>query len=141
MVFLVPYDGSRIARAALGRAVTHGQALEEDVVAVSFVPTGAEYAERRRWIEPMEEFAVETALSDLERKIEESTDDSERPFSEPGASAPHNGLADHIKQVAADVDASVLYIGASEKGDDGLMTPFGPIAAEGEYDIHLVRSF
>lgn len=141
MVFLVPYDGSRVAQAALDRAVAHGKALDEAVVAVSFVPTGSEYAERRKWIEPHEEFALDTAQSDLQRKIEETTDDAERQFSEPGASAPHNGVSDRIRQVAADVEASVLYVGTTgEEESDSLETPFGAVSPQGEYDVHLVRS-
>ena len=141
MVFLVPYDGSPVARAALNRAVTHGEALDEEVVAVSFVPTGSEYAQRRKWIEPTDDFAAETARQTLQRKIDETTDDAERPFSEPGASAPHNGVSDRIRQVAADVDASVLYVGTTGDDDSAdLQTPFGSISPEGEYDVHLVRS-
>ncbi len=140
MVFLVPYDGSRVARTALDRAVAHGEALDEEVVAVSFVPTGAEYAERRKWIDPSEDFAADSAQSTLERKIEESTDDAERMFSEEAASAPTDGVADRIKQVADDVEASVLYVGTSESEEE-LTTPFGSISPEGAYDVHLVRAY
>jgi nucleotide-binding universal stress UspA family protein len=138
MVFLVPFDGSPVSEAALARAVDHGQALGEDVVAVSFVPTGADYAERRKWIQPDEEFATETASAELRRKIEEATDDAERTFAE-SATAPSDGIADHIRQVATDIDASILFVGASD-GDDRLTTPFGDLAADADYDVHIVRS-
>lgn len=143
MVFLVPYDGSSVSEAALDRAVEHGQALSEDVVAVSLIPTGAEYAERRKWIEPDEEFAVESARAELRRKISETTDSAERNYIDSGASAPHDGVAERIRQVASDVDASVLFVGTSENGEDdsdGIQTPFGSIAHEGSYDVHVVRS-
>ena len=141
MVFLVPYDGSRVAQAALDRAVAHGKALDEEVVAVSFVPTGSEYAERRKWIEPNDQFAAETARSTLQRKIEEATDESERVLTESSASAPHDGVVDRIKQVADDIDASVLYVGTQENGEsDDLLTPFGTVSPRGSYDVHLVRS-
>jgi len=141
MVFLVPYDGSRVAEAALDRAVTHGEALGEKVVAVSFVPTGTEYVRRRKWIEPGEDFALESAREELHRKIEETTDDAERHFEGPGASAPQDGVAEDIKQVAAEVEASVLFVGTTGDSDaETVDTPFGSIAPNGEYDIHLVRS-
>lgn len=141
MVFLVPYDGSRVAQAALDRAVTHGEALGEKVVAVSFVPTGTEYVKRRKWIEPGEEFALESAREELHRKIEETTDDAERRFEGAGASAPQDGVTEDIKQVAAEVDASVLFVGTTGDSDDETVdTPFGSIAPNGEYDVHLVRS-
>jgi nucleotide-binding universal stress UspA family protein len=141
MVFLVPYDGSRVAQAALDCAVRHGEALDEQVVAVSFVPTGSEYAQRRKWIEPADDFAVDTAREELERKIQETVDDSERPYAEPGASAPHNGVTADLRQVADEVGASVLFVGTEETANgDELTTPFGPIVSDGDYDIHLVQS-
>lgn len=143
MVFLVPYDGSSVSEAALDRAVEHGKALDEDVVAVSLIPTGAEYAERRKWIEPDEEFAVESARTELKRKISEATDTAERNYTDSGASAPHDGVAERIRRVANDVDASVLFVGSSANGNsdsDGLQTPFGSVAQEGSYDVHIVRS-
>jgi len=141
MVFLVPYDGSAVSEVALGRAVEHGEALDEEVVAVSLIPTGSEYAERRKWIEPTEEFAIETARSELRRKIAETTDSSERPLVGMGASSPQDGVTDRIRRVADEVDASVLFVGtADEEAADRLTTPFGTISQDGEYDIHLVRS-
>ncbi|PSQ50405.1 hypothetical protein BRD19_01055 [Halobacteriales archaeon SW_7_65_23] len=113
MVFLVPYDGSTVSEAALDRAVEHGAALDEQVVAVSLIPTGSEYAERRKWIEPDEEFAVESARKELKRKIVETTDQSERPLVGMGASSPGNGVTDRIRRVAIEVDASVLFVGTN----------------------------
>lgn len=141
MAFLVPYDGSRVAQAALDRAVTHGKALDEKVVAVSFVPTGTEYVQRRKWIEPDDDFAVDTAREALHRKIEEATDTAERTFDESGASAPHDGVSEDIRQVAEEVGATVLFVGTSDESENGqLETPFGPVAPNGSYDVHLVRT-
>ncbi|WP_159899896.1 universal stress protein [Salinirussus salinus] len=146
MVFLVPYDGSASSEAALARAVEHGAALGEEVVAVSFVPTGDTYAQRRRWIEPDEDFAVETASADLRRKIEEATDDAERQFTEPGAESPGDGVSSQVRQTAVDVDASVVFVGTGrpEDGDgagaeDRMTTPFGSVDTDAPYDLHLVR--
>jgi nucleotide-binding universal stress UspA family protein len=142
MVFLVPFDGSAASEAALARAVEHGQALGDDVVAVSIIPTGAEYAERRKWIRPdEEEFAVETASSELRRKIEETTDDAERTFDDSGAYTPDDGLTARVRQVARDVDASVLFVGTDgQDANERLRTPFGEVVGDAEYDIHVVRT-
>lgn len=141
MVFLVPFDGSPVSEAALARAIEHATALDEEVVAVSFVPTGAQYAERRKWIEPGEDFAAESASADLRRKIEEATDDAERTYDESSAHSPEDGITDRIRQVARDVGASVLFVGASENhSEEGLQTPFGGVAADADYDVHIVRS-
>ena len=150
MVFLVPYDGSASSEAALARAVEHGAALDESVVAVSFVPTGDTYAQRRRWVEPDENFAVEAASADLKRNIEEATDDAERQFSEPGAESPGDGISGQVRQTAVDVDASVVFVGTGIPGDgegagdgaadgDRMTTPFGSVDTEAPYDLHLVR--
>jgi nucleotide-binding universal stress UspA family protein len=140
MVFLVPYDGSRVARAALDRAVEHGEALDERVVAVSFVPTGVEYAQRRMWIDPSEDLATDGVHERLAKKIEETTDRSERTFEETTASGVHEGVAESVRQVASDVGATVLFVG-TEGDEDELTTPFGSIAPDGTYDVHLVRAY
>jgi nucleotide-binding universal stress UspA family protein len=141
MVFLVPFDGSKASETALARAVEHGQALGQEVVAVSIIPTGTEYAERRKWIQPDEEFATETASADLRRKIEETTDDAERNFDDSGAYTPDDGLTERVRQVARDVEASVLFVGTNGEAPDGrLTTPFGEVVDDAEYDIHLVRT-
>lgn len=140
MVLLVPYDGSPVSEKALDVAVAHGEALGEDVVGVTLVPTGSEYAERRVWVEPDDDFAVDSARNELERKIAETTDDVERVYDGSGATAMHNGAASNIKQAALEVGASTLYVGTSdEQTEDRLTTPFGTIEAEGPYDIYLVR--
>jgi nucleotide-binding universal stress UspA family protein len=140
MVFLVPFDGSSVSEAALARAVEHGRALEKPVVAVSIIPTGDTYAERRKWIQPDEEFAVESASAELRRKIEETTDDAERTFAETGAYSPDDGLTGRVRQIARDVDASVLFVGSGDGTSEAITTPFGDVAAEAEYDIHIVRT-
>lgn len=151
MVFLVPYDGSAVSEAALDRAVEHGDALGEDVVAVTFIPTGVEYAERRKWIQPSEDFAIETARSELKRKIDETTDSAERNYLDSGASM-ENGVGDHIRRVAHEVDADAVYVGTEDVDtddeeadidveDEGLQTPFGQVTHNERYDIHLVRSY
>jgi len=148
MVFLVPYDGSASSDAALSRAVEHGAALGEEVVAVSYVPTGDAYAQRRRWIEPDEDFAVETASADLRRKIEEATDDAERQFTEPGAESPRDGITSQVRQTAVDIDASIVFVGTGNPADgtgngtdasDRMTTPFGSVDVDAPYDLHLVR--
>jgi nucleotide-binding universal stress UspA family protein len=140
MVFLVPFDGSPVSEAALARAVEHGRALGEGIVAVSFVPTGAEYAERRKWIQPDDEFAAETASAVLRRKIDEATDEAERTYAESGAQSPGD-LADSVRRVARDVGASVLFVGADGHADgSALQTPFGEVGNGGDYDVYIVRT-
>jgi len=135
MVFLVPFDGSSCAHAALDRAVTYGAAVDRDVVAVSYVPTGDDYAERRRWVDPSEDFATDTVASDLRRKIEEATDDAEVNFENSRASPPGGGPSDEVRHPAVHADAPVVC-GAT--ADDGQVVV--PIDGDGdEFDVHVVR--
>jgi len=136
MAFLVPFDGSALADAALDRAVTYAQAMHEDVVAVSYIPTGADYAERRRRVDPDEDFAAETAASDLRRKIEEATDDAELRYDDPSAFSTDELSAD-IQRTARDVNATVVFL-AGDGGED-LVVPLSELSEADAYDVHVVR--
>jgi nucleotide-binding universal stress UspA family protein len=136
MVFLVPFDGSPLADAALDRAVTYADALETDVVAVSLIPTGSDYAQRRRRVDPTADFAAETAASDLRRKIEEATDDAELHYEDISAH-PAGELSATIRQVARDVDASVVFLGNADTDD--VVVPISELSDEDAYDVHIVR--
>jgi nucleotide-binding universal stress UspA family protein len=141
MVFFVPFDGSASADAALRRAVEHGRALDREVVAVSFVPTGSEFAERRKWITPADDFAADEASAALKRKIEETTDETELVYEETSAGSPDDGIGEEVRRAAEDVDASILFVGAGDSSvGDGLRTRFGTVASTGSYDVHIVRS-
>ena len=136
MVFLVPFDGSPQAEAALDRAVAYGAAMDTDVIAVSLVPTGSDYAQRRRRIDPTEDFAAETAASDLLRKIEETTDDAELHYEDFSAN-PSSELSETIRRVAHDVDATVVFLGSSDTDD--VVVPMTDSAANDAFDVHVVR--
>jgi len=136
MVFLVPFDGSPLADAALDRAVTYAGALGTDVVAVSLIPTGSDYAQRRRRVDPDEDFAAETAASDLRRKIEEATDDTELHYDDVSAHSAGE-LSASIRQVARDVDASVVFLGSADTDD--IVVPIADLDEEDAYDVHIVR--
>ena len=134
MVFLVPFDGSSRAHAALDRAITYGAALDRDVVAVSYVPTGADFAERRRWVDPNEDFAADTVASDLQRKIAEATDDAEVNYANESAHSPEGGVSEEVRQTALDVDATSVFVGCADDGK--VIVPIDDAAA---FDVHVVR--
>lgn len=136
MVFLVPFDGSPQSEAALDRAVAYGEAMDTDVIAVSLVPTGSDYAQRRRRIDPTEDFAADSAANDLRRKIEEATDDAELRYEDFSAN-PSSELSETIRQVARDVDASVVFLGSSDTDD--VVVPMTDSAASDTFDVHVVR--
>lgn len=135
MVFLVPFDGSPLARLTLERAVEYGDALERQVIAVSFVPTADGYAQRRRWIDPTEDFAAESAASDLQRKIEEATDDAELRYEDSSAHSPAGGLSEELRTAARDVEATAVFVGSAD--DERVVVPLDELS-DG-YDVHIVR--
>jgi len=135
MVFLVPFDGSSCAHAALDRAVTYGAAVDRDVVAVSYVPTGDDYAERRRWVDPSEDFATDTVASDLRRKIEEATDDAEVNFENESAYSPR---AASLTRYARPRWTSTPPSSSSARPTTVVIVV--PIDGDGdEFDVHVVR--
>jgi len=136
MVFLVPYDGSSPARAALERAVEYGGALDRDIVAVSYIPTGNSYAERRQWVDLDDDFPLESVTQDLERKIEEATDDTELHYTDVSAHSPAGGFSEEVRQTASDVDATLLFVGSAD--DESVVVPVGEETEE-TYDVHVVR--
>lgn len=135
MVFLVPFDGSSRAHGALDRAVAYGAAIDRDVVAVSYVPTGANFAERRRWVDPSEDFAADTVASDLQRKIEEATDDAEVHYENERAYSPVGGLSREVRQTALDVEATAVFVGCADDGRVVVPIDDGADA----FDVHVVR--
>jgi nucleotide-binding universal stress UspA family protein len=137
MVFLVPFDGSGPARTALDRAVTYGRALDQDVLAVALMPTGADFAPRRTWIEPDDDFAAESALHDLRRKIEEATDDAELNFTDATAQSPEGGVSSQVRRIADEVDASVVFLGGDAEGELEI-APNGQAGGQ-DFDVHVVR--
>ncbi|MFB6310268.1 MAG: universal stress protein [Salinirussus sp.] len=139
MVFVVPYDGSNAADAALRRAVEHGRAMNRDVLAVAYVPTGAEFAERRTWIQPDDDFAASEATAALDRKIDETTDETELVYEHESAGSPSDGIGEAVRATATEVGASVLFVGIRNGSAELLETRFGSISADAPYDLHLVR--
>jgi len=81
MTFLVPFDGSYLAEAALLRAAEYGEALDEDVIALTVVPDDEAYAIDVGWYEDGEDdpFGVPYVAGKLHEGV---TDIARRPRSD-----------------------------------------------------------
>ncbi|MEF8775572.1 MAG: universal stress protein [Haloarculaceae archaeon] len=139
MVFLVQFDGSGAARSALERAVAYGRALNEDVLAVALLATGAEITHRRTWIESGDDFVVESAVHELRRKIDEATDDAELNFEGRPPQSPEGGISTEIHRIANEVEASVLFLAGD--GTGALEVDLDGRAAGENFDVHVVREW
>jgi nucleotide-binding universal stress UspA family protein len=141
MTFMVPYDGSNLARAALTRAVEYADALGESVTALSVLPAeDAAYARGKRWIGPDEEYDPDEVADWLESEV--ATVGEAAGFRAEVVEGPTpQAVASAVKRVAGEVHPSVVFVGSENAGE--VVTPVtsvgGEVAADAEYDVHVVR--
>ena len=141
MTFLVPYDGSELAEAALVRADEYAEALAEDVTVVSVVPESKRYAREKEWVDAGEPFEVREVIADLHRQVTGLSPEASFRSERVDGSATGGTIANALRRVARDVDASVVFLGSENAGR--IVVPIasvgGSVAADARYDVHLVR--
>lgn len=139
-MFLVPYDGSYLADAALIRATEYAVALDEDVTAVSVVPDDTAYAREKEWLEADESFDLESVTSSIHQQVVELTPQVSFRYERVDDAAPET-IAGVIKHVAGDLFPAVVFLGSSNVGQ--IVTPLtsvaGKVGADAHYDVHIVR--
>ncbi|ELY44593.1 universal stress protein [Natronorubrum sulfidifaciens] len=144
MTFLVPFDGSYLAEAALMRASEYGEALDEDVTALSVIPDDEAYATNVGWYEPGEPESF--SVSYVAKRLREGVDDIA-----PGATfreeRTDNGapaaIAAQITDVADEIRPSVVFLGTDNVGEiaQPVTSVAGGVAANATYDVHIVRYY
>lgn len=141
MSFVVPFDGSGLAEAALVRAVEYGDALNEDVVVVSIVPERKRYAREKGWIGRDEEYDADAVVERLRERVDELAPNATFEHERIREFPPTEGIADRVKRIARKHDPSVLFLGSDNVGR--VVTPLTsvatPLASEEPYDVHVVR--
>lgn len=141
MTFLAPFDGTRLARAAVVRADEYAEALDEDVVVVSVVPESERYAREKEWIGPGEAFDVTETAADLHRQVVSLSPGASFRWKRVGGSAASGTVANTIRRTAAEVEADVVFLGSENAGR--VVVPVssvaGPVASDAHYDVHLIR--
>jgi len=137
MVFLVPYDGSELSKAALERAAEFGN--DEEIIALTVVPSGKHYAELKGWTD--ETTAIEDVQSRLETEVHEIVPDAECEFVRTESRPPSAKIAKIIRRKAVAHDASVVFLGSKHAGKR--MSPvssIGPnVSSDTAYDVYLAR--
>ena len=145
MTLLVPFDGSPLSAAALEKAATYSELMDEEVVALTVIPDDGDYARERGWIgddEPFDAERVADGMSDRVTAVApEATFRSEVVSSdEPTATATTN-VVRTIRRVAGNLDASVVFVGSENAG--AVTTPLssvgGSVAGDQQYDVYVVR--
>lgn len=141
MAFVVPFDGSDLAEAALTRAVEYARVLDEDVVAVTVVPERKRYGRKKGWIDPGQSYDPDEIIESLREQIQELAPDASFDYERIREFPPEAELAGHIERLAMEHDPSVLFLGSDNVGR--VVTPLTSVgvrvAAEGVYDVFVVR--
>lgn len=145
MTLLVPFDGSELAVAALRRATEFAEYTDEDVLALTVVPDEVEYAVERGWVAPEEPFDPERIAAHLEQQVRKAAPDAgfryEVPADVSSMASITTDVVRTIRQVAHEVDASVVFVGSENAGR--VSTPISsvgaPVSEDPEYDVHIVR--
>lgn len=145
MVYLVPFDGSPLAEAALQRAREVGGDTGTEIVALSVVPDEATYAADRGWIDDREPFDPETVARHLESRVGELAPGVsfrwEVPEDASTVASTTTDVARTIRQVAHALDASVVFVGSENAGRVASpVTSVGsPVSEDPSYDVFIVR--
>lgn len=141
MTFVVPFDGSKLAEAALVRSVEYGTALEEEIVVVSVVSERKRYAREKGWIDQDDEYDVNSVIENLRERATTLAPEATFEYERIREFPPDGGIAAHIERMAQEHDPSVLFLGSDNVGR--VVTPLASVAAnivtEESYDIHIVR--
>ncbi|WP_136716831.1 universal stress protein [Halorientalis salina] len=137
MVFLVPFDGSALASTALERAVEF--ATDQEIIALSVVPSGKHYAEIKGWDTASAD--GETAIAMLEAEVEAIAEDATFEFVRTESRPPAAKIAKIIRRKADAHDASVVFVGSENAGKRASpVTSISPgITSDESYDVYIAR--
>ncbi|SER86383.1 universal stress protein [Natrinema salaciae] len=144
MTFLVPFDGSYLAEAALLRAAEYGEALDEDVVALTVVPDDDAYAIDVGWYEDGEDepFSVPYVAGKLHEGVTDIAPQAAFRYERIDRQTPA-AIATQIRSIAEDVRPSVVFLGTDNVGEIAhpVTSVAGGIAENPTYDVHVVRYY
>jgi len=138
MVFLVPYDGSELSKAALERATEF--ASDEEIIALTVIPSGQHYAEMKGWTDAT--VAVDDVQSRLEAEVSDVAPEATFEVVRTESRPPSAKIAKIIRRKAIGHDASVVFLGSTNAGRR--MSPvssIGPgVVSDESYDVYLART-
>lgn len=147
MVLLVPYDGSELSRTALARARQYSEVTDADLIALTVVPVDPEFAVERGWVDDVAQFDGKAIGEQLQEDIAELAPAATRrievvaPNDDQVITSPTFDIVRTIRNVAAEVDAEILFLGSENAGQVAapLTSVSSPLAEDPEYDVFIVR--
>lgn len=152
----MPYDGSRLSKAALTKARIYAVALDAapasvrqellrehpiGVLAMTVVPESARYAREKGWIAEDEPFEVRAVVAALHEAVTEIDPGADFTHERVDGEATAGTISGRLRQRAIREDVSVVFIGSKNAGR--IITPItsvgGGVTADQDYDVHIVR--
>lgn len=138
MVYMVPFDGSLLAEAALVRATAFGAAMDVRVLAFSVVRSGT----------AGDAVAIETDADDVEsvvgalhEQVQSLAPMADFEQARVDRYAPTGAIASRIRRTALERGASMVFVGSENAGRIATsLTSVGRgVASADEYDVVIVR--
>ncbi|WP_136715763.1 universal stress protein [Halorientalis salina] len=142
MTFVVPFDGSDLAAAALARAGEFRAAFDRPVVAVSVIPKhNYEFAAERAGLDFEGVPDPETVASRLESQVHRIAPEAEFRYKIVGKYAPGGKVANELRRAARRLDATMVFVGSDNAGHlvNSLSSVGSSVAADTSYDVVIVR--
>jgi nucleotide-binding universal stress UspA family protein len=143
MTFVVPFDGSVLAQAALSRAVAFAGVADERVVAVAVVPVdNAAYARDRGWLSTGEPFDREAVVGRLRGRVSDLARDVTFRTVFVDRDAPSGAISTRIRRVLAEEDASMVFVGSDTAGRiaASVASVGNRVGGDPNYDAVIVRT-
>jgi nucleotide-binding universal stress UspA family protein len=143
MTFLVAFDGSDLAAAALTRAQEFAASTDDRVVALTAVPDqNASYARDHGWIGDDEVFDTDTIAERLRARVVENAPAAVFRYELVGRRAPPGTVATAIRNAARREEASTVFVGSENAGRlvSAVTSVGSTVAADRAYDVVIVRS-
>lgn len=142
MTVVVPFDNSRLSKAALRRGIRISEPGEE-IVAVAVIPNdNAEYARGRDWLDPDEPFDPERITTRLSETVSEIHPAANFEYIVASQYANAGEIASKIRSFATDAGARTVILGSDNAGRivSGVGSIGRTVAADLDYDVYIVRS-
>lgn len=142
MTFLVPYDATALADAALERAADFGRLTGTAVEAMTVVPRGdRQFATDRDLLAPDETYDYDLLVERLRERVDDGAPEASFRHVAIGRYAPSGTVANRLRSRARDDDVSVVFVGSENAGRyvSSLSSVGRAVAASTAHDVYVVR--
>jgi len=142
MTFVVPFDGSAYAEAALVRACEFAPAVDESVRAVTIIPrNNARYARERGWLGPEAPFDLDAIVDRLAEQVHETAPLAAFHYETCSREVSGNAIAKPVRKYARREGATMVFVGSNSAGrlTRRLSSVGERVGADAAYDVAIVR--